>query len=359
LLSKYAIGAGEITTMGNWTFVRALCAGAFGLTVAWNAASAADLRMKAPSPPPPQPLDIHGFFDLSFKNDYITPRGLLVSNTGLTTQILMGLVFDVYKNPGGFINDVSIVAGVWNDLWSKQGDFVFPNGTREAVGAWNEFDWFVEGDFKFAQYWKFGVQYIEFIPPAHDLPTSFPSTERNLEFSLSYDDAHWGYPIVINPYVKLFHENSGPSTVVLGKAGNTYDVELGAVPTIDMKKYWGWMVTLSAPTWVTVGPKSYWNRADGTTNFCGPATNAPCATSSAGVFSTGLTAKSPIDYIIPTRLGNWYVKGGFQYYHILNDALLGAQVLTGAAGGGPGRAGNFPSAHRDVVVGFAGTGFTF
>src|SRR6202171_5534636 len=165
-----------------------IAAGAISVGIACGSAGAlaADLTAvkAAPAPLPPQPLDIHGFFDLSFKNDYITPRGLLVSNTGLTTQILMGLVFDVYKNPGGFINDVSIVAGGWNDLWSKQGDFVFPNGTREAVGAWNEFDWFVEGDFKFAQYWKFGVQYIEFIPPAHDLPTSFPRTERNLEFSL-------------------------------------------------------------------------------------------------------------------------------------------------------------------------------
>ena len=40
-----------------------------------------------PPPPPPPPLDIHGFFDVTFANDYITPRGLLVTNTGLTTQI--------------------------------------------------------------------------------------------------------------------------------------------------------------------------------------------------------------------------------------------------------------------------------
>jgi hypothetical protein len=348
-----------IRTMGGLICVRALCAVTVSLAFALSAASAADMKLKASSPPPPEPLDVHGFFDISFKNDYITPRGLLVSNTGLTTQVLNGLVWDVYKNPAGFIKDVSINAGTWSDLWSKQGDFTFPNGSHEAVGSWNEFDWWVGGDIKFADFWKFGLQYIEFIPPAHDLPTSFPRTEHNMEFSLSYDDAHWGWLITLNPYAKLFYELSGPSTVVLGKSGDTFDVELGAVPTIDMKKYWGWAVTLSAPTWVTVGPKSYWNRSDGTTNFCGPATNASCATNSAGVFSTGLTATSPLDNYIPKRLGNWYVKGGFQYYHILNDALLGAQVLTGSAGGGPGVAGNFPSAHRDIVVGFIGTGFSF
>src|SRR5262249_32808384 len=61
--------------------VAAACAGAaLSLAIAsfGSAASAAD----------PPPLDIHGFFDVTFANDYMTPRGLLVTNTGLTTQIV-------------------------------------------------------------------------------------------------------------------------------------------------------------------------------------------------------------------------------------------------------------------------------
>ena len=95
------------------------------------------MPVKAPPPPPPVTLDIHGFGDISIKNDYITPRGLLVTNTGLTTQILAGLAWDIYKNKTGFINDVSVYGGVWNDLWSKQ--------NHPQVGSWNEFDWFVGG----------------------------------------------------------------------------------------------------------------------------------------------------------------------------------------------------------------------
>src|SRR6266481_10197882 len=87
----------------------ALSLGALG-----SVASAADLKLKAPPPPPVEPLDIHGFADVTFLNDYITPRGLLVNNNGLTTQILMGLVLDGYKDKTGFINDVSFVGGVWN-----------------------------------------------------------------------------------------------------------------------------------------------------------------------------------------------------------------------------------------------------
>ena len=123
--------------------------------------------------------------------------------------------------------------------------------------------------------------------------------------------------------MKLFYAASGPSTVVLGKRGDTFDVEIGMVPTLDTKKYTGVPLIFSAPTWVTVGPKSYWNRNDGTTNFCGALSNAPCALSNAGVFSTGIQAKYMLETFVPKRLGSWYVKGGFQYYHIINDALLG------------------------------------
>jgi hypothetical protein len=333
-------------------------------------ASAADLPVKAP-PPPASPfvLDVHGFFDVSLKNDYITPRGLLVTNTGLTSQYLMGLVLDVYKNPGAFISDVSFNAGVWNDLWSEQHD--------PSVGAWNEFDWFVGGEIKFAQKWKLGVTYIEFVPPAHDLITSFPSVERNVDFVLSYDDAGmWGSaPFAFNPYVRLWWATSGPSTVVLGKS-DTYYVEPGITPTYDFKKYYNVPFTLSAPTWISVGPEDYWNKQvfiagsgtsanimarffAGASNFCGPSSNEACSSSSTGVFATGLTGKYDLGALVPSRLGSWYTKFGFQYYHIMNDALLAAQMFTGAAGGASNVYGTFPQAHRDVVLGFGGVGFSF
>jgi hypothetical protein len=316
------VGASLLASIAGFT------TGAFGADMAYKAP-------KSPPPPQPEPLDIHGFFDLSFKNAYITPRGLLVTNTGLTTQALMGLTFDIYKGGTGFINGTSVFMGVWNDLWSKQ--------DHPKVGSWNEFDWFVGGEVVFAQNWKAVVTYIEFLSP----PGNF-SAERNLEFGLFYNDAGWGLPIAFKPYVKLFYEASGPSTVVTGKNADTYDVEIGMVPTMSLKPY-GANVTLTAPTWITVGPSSYWNRG---VSGCGPSVFTPCDSSNTGVFSTGLTAKMPLDFLIPTRLGNWYISGGFQYYYLFNDSLLLAQTFTGTAT-------SFNSAHRDVTVGFAGIGFTF
>ena len=131
------------------------------------------------------------------------------------------------------------------------------------------------------------------------------------------------------------------------------------VPTLDTKKYTGLPLVLTAPTWITVGPTDYWNRNDGTTNVCGTLSMSPCALSNAGVFVTGLQGKLALDTIVPKRLGNWYIKGGARYYHIMNDALLADQQFTAAASGVAGVTGTFPQAHRDVGVVFAGLGFGF
>jgi hypothetical protein len=340
--------------MNSRKFAGACVGAALSLAVASFGASAADytpMKPLQPPPAPPPPLDIHGFFDVTFANDYMTPRGLLVTNTGLTTQIVNGLTFSLYKDQNTWINSFSVTAGTFNDLWSKQNSVTglasaTTPGQFDAVGSWNEFDWWVSADWTVARYWKIGVTYITFLSP----PGNFRQ-ERNVEPYIRFDDgALTGWAFTINPYVKLFYAISGGSTVVTGNFGNTYDVEIGMVPTLDLKKITGTPLTIAAPTWVTVGPTSYWNR--GVTG-CGPTTTIePCSLSNAGVFTTGLALKETLDWLIPTRWGIWYAKGGFQYYHIINDSLLLAQTFTGTAS-------SFPTAHREVWVGYAGLGFTF
>ena len=65
-----------------------------------------------------------------------------------------------------------------------------------------------------------------------------------------------------------------------------------------------------------------------------------------------MQAKLGLESIIPKRLGSWYLKGGVQYYHIMNDTLLGAQVAVGSAT-------SFSDAKRDVVIVNGGIGFSF
>jgi hypothetical protein len=252
------------------------------------------------------PSAIHGFLDLSLKTDYITPRGLLVHDDGQALQVLNGLVF-------GISPDASIVVGTWNDInINNQHD---PN-----VEAWNEFDWFIGANYNIGK-WALGLQYVEFISPPHNFVT-----EKNTELSVAYNDGAPTDSFTLKPYAKLFYAISGDSTVVLGKRGGTYDVELGLTPTW---KTGGVIVTF--PTWVTVGPDEYWGGDNG----------------NVGVASIGVNVKYPLG--IPARFGKWYVDAGVQYYHLVNDSLVDAQMLTVGKSKGD----------SNLVLGSIGIGFGF
>lgn len=249
---------------------------------------------------------IHGFVDISLKTDYITPRGLLVHEDGEALQIVNGLVF-------GLTPDTSIVFGTWNDIniWNQNDPY---------VDAWNEFDWFIGVNTNIGN-WSLGLQYVEFLSP----PNNF-KTEKNAEFSIAYNDAKPGGTFAWKPYAKLFYAISGDSTVVLGDTGDTFDVELGITPTWNTGP-----LVVTFPTWVTVGPESYWGGDNG----------------NVGVASVGVNVKYPLG--IPQRFGKWYVNAGLQYYHLINDSLVDAQQITVAAAEGD----------DSILVGSVGIGFGF
>jgi hypothetical protein len=234
---------------------------------------------------------LHGFADLSIKNDYITPRGLRVTSEGSTIHALAGLVVVVPLDPASAVKEVSFVGGTWMDFNPGYGDV--------NTQVLNEVDWFIGANAKVGDKWTLGAQYVEFI----SAPGAF-KTEKNLEFSVAYADGL--KPISINPYAKLFYAMSGDSTVVTGKRGDTYDVEIGMTPTLPLGESG---VTLSAPTWITVGPDDYWG---GDENF--------------GVFTTGLKVSYALKDI-PASAGHWNIYAGYQYYHLINDQLVVAQSI--------------------------------
>jgi hypothetical protein len=265
------------------------------------------------------PLVVHGFNDFTFKNDYITPRGLLVTNRGLTIQAVNGFAVNAYHSAQGPLDDINFITGIFNDI---------NPGNRNAP-VWNELDAFAGFSFNFYKYWLLGIQYVAFISPARNLF----ETEHNLEFTLGYNDSgRWFAPISIKPYAKLFFTAAGGSTVVLGQVPS-FDVELGGIPTWDLHPY-ELPVVLTMPTWITVGPSSFWG---GSNNF--------------GVFSTGINARMPLDWVSP-QYGEWSVNVGVQYYNLINSQLRNAQEVIGVVS--PGSAG-----YRNVFVFAAGFGLHF
>src|SRR2546423_649001 len=119
-----------------------------GLAAIATSASAADMEpvYKAPVVGPSVPLDVHGYFDETIANTRVTPGGLMIyPYRGNLSQVDVGLSIDVYKDPTGFINSVTIFGDVWNEFWSAP-----PAGTRE----WQEMDLTLGFTVGFAQNWK-------------------------------------------------------------------------------------------------------------------------------------------------------------------------------------------------------------
>ena len=96
---------------------------------------------------------------------------------------------------------------------------------------------------------------------------------------------------------------------------------------------------------MTVGPSSFWTNP----SCCGVASSG-----GVGVFTTGLTFVAGLTWI-PSNLGSWYAKAGFQYYDIINNALIASNQVSIC--GGVGACANW--ATKDIIVGFAGIGVGF
>ena len=81
-----------------------------------GSAQAAEPGAATPAAPQDGPIDVHGFAEVAFKNAYVTPRGLVVTTNGLSVQPLAGIVLVPYHSDSGFVNSVSLVTGIWNNL---------------------------------------------------------------------------------------------------------------------------------------------------------------------------------------------------------------------------------------------------
>jgi hypothetical protein len=266
--------------------------------------------------------NIHGFLEIPFKTAYVTPRGLVVENAGVVFQPVGGLVFPI--GDIGPVKGFTFVTGVWNSINSAQDD--------TNVGPWNEMDYFASlsgGVGPFAMTLTYGLWSFP------QSTVNKPSTEHNLDLKIAFDDSSiWGKDagFTLNPYVDIWWAISGSSTVVLGREGDTGYVEIGIVPTIEIKPAANLPIKLTFPTYISVGPEHYW----GATNPDG----------NVGVFSASANATIPLNFI-PARYGNWHATVGATYFYLINANLLAAgDLLSG-------------NDNRNVIVGTAGLGVNF
>ena len=292
--------------------LRNLALAAAAATIATTGlASAADLPSKksVPTLAAAEPSAIHGFMDFGYANGRVTGGGVPLYPKGATLfQSDVGVSIDLYGSKTGFINSVSAMVGAWAESRSD----VAPGKSRMQ-----EYDWWAGATVGFADYYKLTVESLQFqIPGA--------GVKKNIFLSLSYDDAHLGLPIALNPSVSVIYNQGGGLTLMgLGK-NETYRVDLGIAPGYSFQKSTGIPLSFSVPTSISLGPKKMYYASS--QPVCGPNSDKVCSTSTFQMFSTGLQAKYDLGQFIPKKFGAWTAKAGVQYYHLMSDAVQGNQV---------------------------------
>jgi hypothetical protein len=193
--------------------------------------------------PPPPPSRVNVLVNFEFADKYLTPRGMIVHQDGLTAQqLVLGLV-NVYKGDG-FFNDVTLVPGLWNDF-STEGVSVNPPFGSSPKTSWVEIDPIAGVSVGFAKHFKLDVTYTAFAMQILNIGTS-----QHLDTKLSFDDSSYLKAFALHPYIEYWQELDAKATAAdvpylvnpLGKVGlgtgpgSSHYFEVGVAPSYTFDK---------------------------------------------------------------------------------------------------------------------------
>src|SRR5260221_934919 len=250
------------------------------------------------------PSRVDAVFNMEFSNEYLTPRGMIVHDKGLTFQpLLIGLV-DLYKSDS-FINSLTFVPGVWNDF-SSSGVSIHPAFGSQPKTHWVEIDPIVGISVGFAKHFKLDVTYTAFNMQILDIGTS-----QHLDTKLSFDDSDYLKAFALHPYVEFWQELVGKATdaqvpqAVFGPSANSgnhaaprasFSFEVGVDPSYTFKDIGA--LKLEAPCRVLLPNERFYGEYYA---------NA----STVGLFELGLKSTLPMNFM-PPGYGHWSCHAGFR-----------------------------------------------
>lgn len=255
--------------------------------------------------------------NVEFADKYVTPRGQIVRDRGLTIQPLALIFLNAYKGEG-FLNSFTIVGGGWWDfgtsLVSKRATSDYPKTN------WSEFDPIYGVSFGFAKRFKLDVTYTAFVERYHDIETS-----HHLETKLTFDDSDFLKAFALHPYVSYWQELEGKSTAadvgyaVFGPSpnsgshpqpGSSFYFEIGIDPSYTFTHFGD--LKIEAPCHIQLVDDRFYG------NYFGP-------TSTLALWELGLKASIPLKFI--KGPGHWSVHAGFKYINFEDVNLRDMQVF--------------------------------
>lgn len=170
---------------------------------------------------------VHALFNVELSDKYLTPRGMIVQDKGMTTQVLFLALVDLYHGaPDDPLSSITLVPGFWNDYATR------PVAIHNAVGSrtthWIEIDPIFGLSFGLGKNFKLDVTYTEFGMQILDIGTS-----QHLETKLSYDDSAVLGAFALHPYLTYWKELEGKATAAANfNIPESYYFEIGVAPSV-------------------------------------------------------------------------------------------------------------------------------
>ena len=299
----------------NYSKLHVITLAALTLT-GWNGAAFAGTDSKAtpPSEPPPPTLPIVDLLvNVEFASEYVTPRGMIVHNDGITIEpIVLGFA-TVYQSKG-WLDSVKLVGGVWNDFSSSRVSKNAPFGSSPKTN-YTEIDPIAGVSLGLFDYFTLDVTYTAFVEQILSIGTS-----HHLETKLSFDDSKFLGGFGFHPYVSYWQELSGKATdadvpeAVLGPSpdskgspqpGSSFYFDIGLDPTYTFAKFYD--LKLDAPLRVLLPNKRFYGEYYG-------------SASTVGLFELGARATLPLKFT-PKGYGHWGIHLGYKYMNFVDDNL--------------------------------------
>ncbi len=284
-----------------------------GLPAHAGDATTAPAKEVVPPPPPASPIDL--LLDVEVGNAYVTPRGMIVHDEGLTIQPLLLSFINVYKGDTGFIDSAKIVGGLWNDFSTYPIAIHAPFGSKPTT-HYTEIDPIFGVSIGMFKHLTLDVTYTAFVEQIEDIGTS-----NHLDTKLTLDDSPWLGAFALHPFFEYWQELTGKATdadvpeAVFGPSsksgshpqpGSSYYFNVGIDPSYTFTNVLGGL-KLEAPCNVLLPNERFYG------DYYGPS-------STVGLFELGAKATVPMTFM-PQGYGHWSFHVGFNYFDFVDNNL--------------------------------------
>jgi hypothetical protein len=287
---------------------------ALALTVS---ASAGDLSKEMKKPAEDAiGAKVNLLLNVEFADKYVTPRGQIVRDNGLTIQPLLLAFLTLYQSDTSLISSFKFVGGVWNDFGTSGVSEHAPFGSSPKT-HYTEIDPILGVSIGLGKLATLNVTYTSFVEQILDIETS-----HHLETKLEIDDSSFLGPFALHPYFLFWKELDGKSTAaqvpfaVFGPSPFTgakhapsegYYFEIGVAPGYTFKSLGD--LKIEAPCRILLPSDDFYG-------------NWYADSDTVGLYEVGVKVTYPLKFM-PKGYGFWSVHAGYKYMAFVDDNLKG------------------------------------